>query len=460
MKFNKKIKNLESEWFEKIIRKTTSCVYLPVEISTTFTIKKNDKFAVFLKKEEFNMVFPSRVSIRKINNEYYYGLRIPFEYFESIGKNKKYMVKILKLDKINNDYITKFKGNFINMPSLILRNTSDFSVTKWINKNEIIIWHENIRKEGRPQIPLILPKTVSLNSELAKYLGLYFADGHKTQYFRVYTPSTELANFVLATYKNLIRNSNLTLNVLFTRLNSDKRNNEVIINYLNDYWEEFVNKKSIRILPNNTKLPEKISKHSKVGILKIQDSRLLPLLIHKLLIEQTCNLMPQNKELALKFFEGAADGDVYVFDTPNHSFRYFQIATNENEVKVWRKLCKILNLKCFEYKRDGTSIVMHVGDYYNACLMFSSGIFENYNKRRVRLFNSLKNRIETKIFKHLAGKGHTDFAPKFSRYFGINKNTDLIKYKLITINNNKIMLTNNGTNFLDILTKTSILEED
>lgn len=459
MKYNKKIKNSESEWFEKLIRKTTNCVYLPVEISTTFTIKKNDKFAVFLKKEEFNMIFPSRVSIRRINNEYYYGLHIPFEYFETIDKGRRYMVKILKLDKINN-YNPEFKGNFINIPNLILRNTNDFSVTNWINKKEIVIWHENIRKEGRPQVPLIIPKAVGLDSELAKYLGLYFADGHKTQYFRVYASSKKLANSILPVYRNLIRNGNLTLNVLFTKLKSDKRNNEAIINYLNNYWKEFVNKKSIKILPNKTKLPEKVSKHSEVGILKIQDSRLLPLLIHKLLIEQICNLMPQNKELALKFFEGAADGDVYVFDTPNHSFRYFQIATNETEVKVWRKLCKILNLKSFEYKRDGTAIVMHVGDYYNACLMFSSGIFENYDKRRVRLFNSLRNRIETKIFKRLARKGCTDFSPKFSRYFGINKNSDLIKYKLITISDNKIILTNSGTNFLSTLTKTNILEED
>ena len=77
-----------------------------------------------------------------------------------------------------------------------------------------------------------------------------------------------------------------------------------------------------------------------------------------------------------------------------------------------------------------------------------AGNLDDYEPSEKSVITSLRNRIETKILKQLKTNLCMPLTSRFSQYFGINKNSDLIKNSLVKIDNSKVLLTKNGKKFI------------
>ncbi|MBN4049212.1 hypothetical protein JYT91_01200 [archaeon AH-315-M20] len=440
MRLNKKIKNIESKWFEKNISNYQE-VYAPIKLARNLNLKHDDKIAVKIKTNNSVYIFPARIRyrIKKDGNCFRFQVPVDIQGYLS-GRIQIKIIKLYKPSQIN------LKEDEIDL--------ADFSnVAEWIDNKSLVLW-DNMKH------PLIVSRIVNA-LDFAKYLGLYYADGGKTSHYSCCCSTKDMSKLVLNYYKKIIRNPRYTIFIVYKKLS--KELDQEIIERIVDHWSKLVD-----ISPSDVKLNgyKKTSQHStKYGILRIDDSRLLTLDIHKWLTKEVLKLGNKNTKILEEFLKGGLLGDGLVSTRRKEAFQYIAISSNSKEYCVWEYICKKLGLD-YNIKMDNKADAVYVRfrDYYNSVQLYKNGVFAEYQKRRKKLLKGLKNSVETYIAQQLL---RSNFNPipikgKFGSvtpsFFYVNKGGDLIKNNLISLENNNVTITNRGKQFIKDLIDLKILE--
>ena len=88
-------------------------------------------------------------------------------------------------------------------------------ITSWLDKNKAVMWKN---PTGYPtNHPIIINYPLKINRDILIYLGLYFCDGNKTQYYRLYTSTKKIYNLASKCYNSLILNPNLKAGINYDK---------------------------------------------------------------------------------------------------------------------------------------------------------------------------------------------------------------------------------------------------
>ena len=189
----------KSAIFEKYIDNTKRCFYLSNLVVSQLKIKKHDKIAVEIQ----NFVFPAIISSHLTNSGESYSINIPNSIRRKVNK-KTSKIKITKLKKITNQRNGK---NLINIAD-INKFYKTITCTNWIYKNQIVLWNKGINH--RNYFPIITNNKIKIDKKLLIYLGLYFADGNKSENttYKIPTATREMYRIVIDNYYSLLQAHN------------------------------------------------------------------------------------------------------------------------------------------------------------------------------------------------------------------------------------------------------------
>lgn len=460
MEFNKIIKNLESEWFKKNTNKSTNQIYVPQIIFNKLDLKHNDTIAVEVKSKNFHETFPVRVNKITTKSGVSFSFYLPYKKYKLI-QNDNLIVRIIKLKEVN-EYTIKLNTH------LIFIKPDQFILTEWINQNQIVIWE---KPTGYPTSrPIITGKVLDINHDILSYLGLYMADGNTIGYYKLFTSTKDIFNLAIKGYSGLIFNPVFDINIGYDKFNKDMCLNSVITKEIKAYWGDvvpnihFVN---ISISTRRQNAKKRSKSHVPFGSVYIKDNRTLSRVLHTFLINSILIKFKDNKEVLTSFFIGAALGDFYPsIRNRNEAFNWLEIATNKKEVPIWKDICKTLGFSCEEKIREGNRVLLCIHGYFNNIVLLKKGLFNEYTKRRNRMIDGLKNRVETYILQRFLKsnvkviKWEGEFLIKTNSFFIVNKGVDLVGNGLVEFDRKNVLLTNEGVKFIEDLVELKILEDD
>jgi len=450
---------LESEWFEKKVPKIKRIIYIPRNIVRLLSLSKNDKIAVKIKVEGKEVVFPTRVQFTMTKTGPSYRFSTP-KNFKNYFNFERILMKIIKLKYIN----SISRNGKVSLSELA--NYKNFSITTWAELNQIVIWYENEGK--RPYEPVITIPEIEPSETLAKYSGLYFAEGNKQGYFRIYATTRELAKLVIKCYDEMIKNSNLKIVIKFNKAYRDRRTDDEIKETLLNYWNGCVKPYKINDIKITIRRPNILkysNKYAEFGTLMMYDGRIIPRLLTNLLIQKIIEIGKTNKRIIEKLFEGGilGDGGITIRSgRRKRAFRYIEIGTNKKEVEVWESICKLLKLNYKKQVRKGNDIRIRINNFCDIVILLCNGFLKDFPKQRDKLIKGLKNRVETHIIQNaIISPNYSvpfvgEFAKRSSSYLVVNKG-ELILNKLINFDKQMITLSPKGLKFINNLKQLKII---
>ena len=80
MKMDIKLRNKESEWFEKEIKELTRLIYIPKLIFLKLELKNNDEVAVEIKSKKQFIKYPTRVTKGVTNFSTFFSFNLPIKF--------------------------------------------------------------------------------------------------------------------------------------------------------------------------------------------------------------------------------------------------------------------------------------------------------------------------------------------------------------------------------------------
>jgi len=446
--------------FQKYIDNTKRCFYLSNSIVSKLKIKKYDKVAVIIKKKN-SFIFPAIIGSYITNSGRTFSVNIPNEIRRQLQK-EEYKIKIIKLDKINT---TKKDNNTINIVD-ITKIYKTMTATNWIYKNQIVLWNKG--EKDRNYFPIITKDKIKIKEELLIYLGLYFADGTKSEKaaYNLSVSTKEMFNLTVNNYKLLIKNSSLNYGIQYDNSNANKLKKEEIFDKVTKYWKKILSKNKIKRVNIKTSRPNASyvsNNHNEFGGLRFWDGRKIVLWLHKWLINKIIH--SDNKKYLLQFLKGGFLGDGYPSMRPrSKAFNWLEIASNKQESWVWKKVCNSLDIKFIAVpKKKDNGEILKIHGYLNAVNLLNAGLFKQYEKRRKRLINGLSNRIETYLFNLFLMHNKKEInltirdIKKTSSYIYPKKGAELASKNLIEFNKENLKLTNKGETFLNLLLDNKIV---
>lgn len=258
----------------------------------------------------------------------------------------------------------------------------------FVNKNLVIVFKGN-------KVPVIINPNLKL-SNLAFYLGAYFADGTKIGNSWAICASTfEQANYYLKMHNFLIRDSNPEFTISYT--NIDKTDTKEVKRNLAKIWE---NQTGIKVNKFRIRKPDGkvISKWNQYGTFIIREHRQILLDLYNVLVKLLIReiLSKKNKKLAIDFICGVMEGDGYPAANPKGSI---SIWTNKNDLSVLEKILKITKIE-FKVRKEGENkyaLKIGVIEILRSFHLLKEKIFVFYPKRRMTLFERLKTVGATKF---------------------------------------------------------------
>ncbi|MAE42270.1 hypothetical protein CMO93_00750 [Candidatus Woesearchaeota archaeon] len=453
-------KNKESKWFEKSLKKSVRSIYIPKEIFEKLNLKNSDTIAVRIRSNKQNFMYPVRVSKRDTPTGLSFSFNIPPKFKNLL--NNDICVKIMKLEEIEN-YLIKFNKKVIKVKS------KEFIITNWLESDNVVIWSKHTGY--RTNDPIITHKVLKLNKTLLSYLGLYMTDGNKKRNYKLFASTKDIFNLAINGYRDIILNPSFSVVLNYDKFVKDKRVDSTIIKDVKSHWEKVIpNVDSIKIEISTRRLNtlKKSKARLPFGSVFIKDNRTLSGFFHVFLIKCVLKKFKDDKDALTYFFVGGALGDFYPSIRPrNKAFNWLEIATNKEEVYIWKNICTRLKFNYKEKIREGNSVLLCVHGYFNVISLLKKGLFKQYGKRREKTVNGLKNRIETYIFNAFKRSSKKtidwkdEFLNKTNSFFIVNKGLDLVKNKLVKFNKRerKVTITNKGHIFIKDLLKLNILEE-
>ena len=239
--------------------------------------------------------------------------------------------------------------------------------------------------------PLIVRRSIEAK-KIAKYLGLYYADGGKSSHYSCICSTKDITKIMSLGYHNIIANPKYTSSICYRKFYHE--DNKIIEKRIKSYWRDI--HKDISVNIHGLKLTNLWS--NEYGEYRMDDSRSLALKIHLWLTEELLKKGNINKSLLEDFFMGGALGDGGVSNRRKEAFQHILISSNKQEYHVWENIC--INLKIpYQIKvvPNRNSAYIIISNYYVVYDLLTKGLFKEYTKRRIKLIAGLKNRIETKF---------------------------------------------------------------
>jgi len=251
----------------------------------------------------------------------------------------------------------------------------------FIDKNSTIIFKGN-------KVPAIININLEL-SDLAFYLGAYFADGTKKGNSWAICASTfEQASYYLRIHNSLIKDSKPEFIISYTDI--DNSNQKVLKKNLARIWKD---KTSIRISKFRIRKPEGkcFLKWNRYGTLVIREHRQILLDIYNFLLKRLIKeiLSLRSKKLAIDFICGVMEGDGYSAANPQGSV---SIWSNKNDIGILEKILRITEMKFKICKEGENKYALKIGalEILRNFYLLKDKIFILYPKRRKNLFERFK----------------------------------------------------------------------
>lgn len=343
-------------------------IYIPQDIAKKQKIGKND--IVLIKGIEKNRV-EEKYSKILVNNRQKRGRTECSAVFGRSFYGKEFLFQIEKK--------TCDKRNLNVAP--ILKKVLKGMQYALIDDRSLIIFKGN-------KVPAVVNSKFKY-SEIALYLGAYFADGTKKGNSWAICASTfEQANFYLKMHNFLVKDAKPEFIVSYTDRKNEKHND--IISQLKKIWEEKTNIK-IRKFRIRNSTGKSLGKHNQYGTLIIREHRqilldfyngLLKFLIHKVLLKR-------NKNLAINFLCGVIEGDGCA---PAKKRGHLLIALNKENSDILRDIVRIAEIK-FKTIREGEyRYFLRIGalEILKNFFYFNNKLFALYPKRKEKLLERLK----------------------------------------------------------------------
>ena len=371
MESNKINPKTESEWFQKNIAVQEE-IYVPINIAKK--IELGDTFvAVIIKKDKSNIVFPARCRHRIKKDGNSFRINIPSEHRSTI--QGQVLIKIIPLYAPSEIIV---EGTEIDLSKF-----SDAKITEWIDEEFIVLW-DNTKH------PLIVKRKVD-GIQIAKYLGLYYAEGGKSSHYSCTASTKDITKLMLSSYDLIISNKKYSAVICYRKLVHE--NEQIAKERIKEYWKDMDQNIAINI--HGDKTTNLWS--GEFGEYRIDDSRILSLRLHLWLIDEILRIGENSRNILEQFLIGGALGDGGVSNRRKESFQHLFISSNKKEYKVWEKVCTLLQIP---YKlrllQDKNSAYILVYNYFAVFDLYTKGLFTEYPKRRKKLAIGLKNRVETK----------------------------------------------------------------
>lgn len=351
-------------------------IYLPHDFVRQNSIKQNSIVLITIKTIEETIKKYAVVRYRKKKNSE--------EFFCMSGCAGKNSIIDINMEKIK-------KRHFSNH---LLRNFLKNLEYSIISTDSAIIF------DGAKKYSFINPK-IKL-SEIAYYLGCYFADGTKKgNSWGICASTPEQAAFYYGINHKLILDPNLNFEIVYTVDNSIKNHskNTILKKWQNNLAFD-ISKAKIRIINNGTKNQ---LKRNKFGTLVFKDHRKILLDYYNYLLNSLISriLNKKDKKLAADFILGVLEGD----GTVNAKKRgHIQIVSNEQEYKTLQKILSAANFNyatVIEKKRPKFYLRIGALELLLHFPEIQEKVFQFYPKRR----QALAERISaTGAARFIAGK--------------------------------------------------------
>ena len=250
----------------------------------------------------------------------------------------------------------------------------------FISKDSIIIF--------KHKVPAIITSNINY-SEIAFYLGAYFADGTKKGNSWAICASTfEQAKYYLKTHNLLIRDSKPEFTISYTNIYNIEQGE--LKRILAEIWQKEVGIKidKFRIRKSTGK---SISKWNKYGTLVIREHRQTLLDLYNFLLKGLIKeiLSQRNKKLAIDFLCGIMEGDGCASATERG---HIMIFTNKDEICVLEDISNTAQIKFKTSKEDRNKYSLRIGalEILRNFPLLKDKIFVLYPKRKRALFERLK----------------------------------------------------------------------
>jgi bifunctional DNA-binding transcriptional regulator/antitoxin component of YhaV-PrlF toxin-antitoxin module len=344
-------------------------IYIPQDIIRKQELKQND--IVLIKAIKDNKIIREKYSklhliVRAQRNQREYTCA-----FDKSLYGKEFTFKVEKLPK----EIEKVK------PSPAIANLLEKMEYGFIGKNSAIVFKGN-------KNPAIINMNVNF-SDIALYLGAYFADGtRKGNSWAISASTFEQARYYLKMHNFLIKDSKPEFIISYTNIHN-LRENEVKTN-LATVWQKEV---GIKINKFRIRKPtgKSISKQSEYGTLIIREHRQILLNVYNALLNLLIKeiLTKRDKNLAFDFLCGVMEGDGCV---PARKRGHIVIWTNKRDIHVLENILRVaeIEFKRITEKKSKYSLRIGALEILRNFPHLKDKIFALYPKRRKLFFERLK----------------------------------------------------------------------
>ncbi len=282
------------------------------------------------------------------------------------------------------------------------------------------------------KVPAIIGTNLKY-SDLAFYLGAYFADGTKKGNSWAICASTfEQARYYLKIHNFLIKNSKPEFTISYTNIYNIEQGE--LKRILVEIWQKEV---GIKINKFRIRKPsgKSISKWNKYGTLVIREHRQILLDFYnaslKSLIKEI--LLKKDKNLAIDFICGIMEGDGCASATERG---HIMIATNGKEIHTLEEIFKATQMKFKAIKQSKNRYGLRVGalEILRNFHLLKDKVFILYPKRRKALFERLKTVGAIKFL--IGNHGSTNWVKAWLRNNDfVDKNYEITKNGLDLSNN-------------------------
>lgn len=355
-------------------------IYFPNELGKRLSLAKEDILELKILFNGCLKKLYCKLNMRTKPNTIEYFVFLPKEFYNGSCILKE--TNKLEKNKLKSAYALDFNK--------ILR---DFTFAEIENKKIILFLGH--------RVPVIINAEISL-TEIAHYLGCYFADGTKRGNSWAICASTfEQAQYFLNLHRKLIHQSLINFQLTYT--DPAQRDSLILKEKLSEIWRKNIQiqipTKSIFIY--NTKCTDAANRNT-YGSLTIREYRQIVLVYYnRLLLELLHEIITKrNKPAALDFICGVLEGDGCA-SAKSHG--HVIITTNDKETSTLNNLFNLLDFKHNGYREKRNKNILRIGslELIERIEYLGPRLFKYYPKRRGRTINRL---LSTGAAKFLTGK--------------------------------------------------------
>jgi len=387
-------------------------VYLPCDIVKTESLHQND--IISIKAIENNKVIQEKYVKIYMTTRPKRRQREFICYLDKVLYNKTLLFQIKKLSSVP-------RNGKIN--PVIAKLLQDIYYA-FIDKDSVIIFKGN-------KVPAIIDTNLKY-SDLAFYLGAYFADGTKKgNSWAICASAFEQARYYLKIHNFLIKDSKPEFTISYTNIYNIEENK--LKKDLAEIWQKEV---GIKINKFRIRKPsgKSISKWNKYGTLVIREHRQILLDFYNVLLKSSINeiLSKEDKKLALDFICGVMEGDGCASATERGHITIF---TNKEDICILENILKRTYMK-FKATKKENKYSLRIGalEILRNFHLLKEKIFILYPKRKKALFERLKTVGAIKFL--IGNHGSTNWVKSWLRNNGfVDKNYEITKNGLDLSNN-------------------------